>query len=132
MWDTATGELLKDKKISPFYIRFPLTNGRYFIYNTCYNRIGIYDIITDESIWYAEDKDEPSFMALSPDDKWLIVGRMRKEHIECWNLVRSDDNRISYRMSAETTLGNDSEQPSSIAFTHNNQYFYGCLPNGFL
>ena len=129
MWDTLNGEMLRDKMISPYYDRFPMKNGKYFIY-TERNRMGIYDIVTDKSIWYFDGKRAASYMALSPDDKWLIVGR--EEQIECWELIRSEDNQISYTLRQVQTAGNYFYQPSSIVFPSSSRFFYGSLPKGFL
>ena len=129
MWDTASGDLLRDKMALPDYIRFPMADGRSFIY-TDNNRMGIYDIVTDKPIWYSEGKRPASYMALSPDDKWLIVGR--DEQMECWEQVRSEGNHISYVFRREEKAGNYLQQPSSIAFSRDNQSFIGGLPSGSL
>jgi len=129
MWDTRNGDLLRDKMISSYYLRFPLSNVRNFVY-TDRNRMGIFDIMTGEPSWMSEDKHAASFMALSPGERWLIVGRDRQ--IECWEQVKSDGNRISYGIRREATLGDYFHQPSSMTFARDNQSFSGTLPNGSL
>ncbi|WP_157039934.1 WD40 repeat domain-containing protein [Pelobacter propionicus] len=129
MWDTISGDLLRDKMVLPDYIRFPMADGRNFIY-TDNNRIGIYDIVTDKPIWYSEGKRPASYMALSPDEKWLIVGR--DEKMESWELIRSEGNQISYVFRREETVGNYFQQPASIVFSRDNQSFIGALPSGSL
>ena len=130
IWDVKSGDLLRDTLISPYFLRAPTSRGRYFIYSER-NRIGVYDIVKDEPAWRFEDKQGPSHMALSPDDRWLIV--VRGQNIESWESTGDADGRISFVLRNSEMVGNYNFQPTWIAFSRDNRSFYGSLPrNGGL
>lgn len=122
MWDVMTGELLR-------YITINLGNklitsdGRYFIYSER-NKLCIYDIVTGEVIWNIEGKDWSTYsMALSPDEKYLIA--VRGQNIECWELFKTSDGKLSMNIKAMEPLQN--YHPTSMVFAQDSQSFYSIL-----
>jgi hypothetical protein len=127
MWDVRTGELLRHKTI-PQFNQLPTSQGRYVIYSDQY-RIGIYDIIIGEVTWNAEiGQDWVFFMAISPDDKYLIVAR--GQTIELWELVKAMDGRLSLVIRAKEPVTGSNSRPVTIAFANDNKSFYTTLPRG--
>jgi hypothetical protein len=122
MWDVRTGELLRHKTL-PQYTKLPMSQGRYFVYSDK-ESIGIYDVIKGEVTWNMEKgKDRVSLMAISPDDKYLIIAR--SESIENWELAKATDGRLSFVMCATEAVANSSYYyPGTIAFANDNKSFY--------
>jgi hypothetical protein len=121
MWDVKTGELLRHRTLS-LYRPLPTSRGRYFIYSDKDN-IGIYDMINEEITWNVEKgEDRISLMAISPDDKYLIVARGHS--IENWELVKTTDEKLSLVMRATEPVADSSYYPATIAFANDNKSFY--------
>lgn len=119
MWDVMTGELLRYVTIN-LGNRLITADGTYFIYSEK-NRLCIYDVVSGEIIWNVEGKDWSSYaLALSPDEKYLIASR--GQNIECWELVKSSDGKLSLNIRTMEPMRNF--YPSSMAFANNNQSFY--------
>jgi hypothetical protein len=128
MWDVRTGELLRHKPL-PQQNRLLTAQGRYVIYADK-ESIGIYDVIKGEVTWKVEGKERTSLMAMSPDDKYLIVVRHR--HIESWELIKAMDEKLSLVMRATEPVSNFDYQPRAIAFANDNKSFYSTLPHGLI
>jgi hypothetical protein len=69
-----------------------------------------------------EGKDGISFMAMSPDDKYLIV--VRGHNIESWELAKATDGNLSLVMRATEPVAKSSYYPATIAFANDNKSFY--------
>ena len=127
MWDVMTGELLRYVTIN-LGNRLLIADGKYFIYSER-NKICIYDIVSGEVTWNIEGKDWSSYcLALSRDEKYLIA--VRGQNIECWELVKSSDGKLSLNIRAMEPMQN--YHPTSIAFAQDNQSFYGVIYPGKL
>jgi len=121
MWDVRTGELLRHKTLLQ-YTQVPMSRGRYFVYSDK-ESIGIYDLIKGEFTWNVEKgKDGISLMALSPDDKYLIVAR--SQSIENWELAKETDGKLSFVMRGTEPVADTTYYPTTIAFANDNKSFY--------
>lgn len=124
IWETRTGRLLREELVS-LYPRISTSQARYFIC-TQGSKVGVFDIITGNTIWSPEGKEHIYSVAISPDDRRLLV--IREHQLESWDLSLADDDNISLSMNTQEIIGNYNEQPISIVFSSDSKSFYSSLP----
>jgi len=124
IWETRTGSLLREELVS-VYPRVSTSQARYFIC-TQGSKVGVFDIITGNTVWSPEGKEPISSVAISPDDRRLLV--IREQQLESWDLSLADDDNISLSMNTQEIISNYNEKPISIAFSSDSKSFYSSLP----
>ena len=126
IWDAKNGDLLFERKVSPYIQRFLMSQGRQFIYTEGRGKIGIYDVARDEASWYSESQSPGSNVALSADDKWLVI--VRQKDVESWELSTTN-NKMSYVLRNSIPYGAYADHYQWVVISSDNRSIFGSIPS---
>ncbi len=124
IWDAKNGDLLLEGKVSPYIQRCLMSQGRQFIFTEGRGKVGIYDIARDEASWYSDSKTQSYNVALSADDRWMVL--VREKDVESWELSTTND-KMSFVLRNSMPYGAYADHYQWIVISRDNRSIFGSI-----